>query len=90
MLNCKASAVTSLSLPFVLTPQIRDFPMAEKTSEKLRNILFWVGVPASGISIIFVLKSAGLQETGKALTGVDLTFAFLCFVFTMLHMLVRN
>ena len=64
--------------------------MAEHSPKKTRKILFWAGVFVSVISIIFVFKVAGLQETGKALAGVDLTFAFLCFVFSMVHMLVRN
>lgn len=64
--------------------------MAEHSAKKLRNILFWVGVFVSGGSIIFVLESAGLQQTGRALAGVDLKFAFLCLVFTIVHMLVRN
>jgi len=64
--------------------------MTEQQTKKLRNILFWAGVFISGISITFALKFAGLQETGKALAGLDLKFAFLCFLFTMVHMLIRN
>lgn len=57
---------------------------------KFRNVSLWLGFGISVLSIFFVFKIAGLEQTAAALGDVDATYAALCVIFTFVHIAVRN